>query len=161
MPRPRQTKLGGRWAATESTYRPSGARQASPRVSVSPLVERRGAKSFANDLVEDRGVVIVRAVLRCDSLRVSLWSTICPCGLTAAKGLERRLPRGRCCSKTSNLKFRLWKKNTSFFFSKIFFPYSIFCFERPLPKGKWSLFFFAKSFSWKWNVQKNTNFNYL
>ena len=37
-------------------------RQASPRTGLSYLLERRGAKSFANDLDEDRGVVITRAV---------------------------------------------------------------------------------------------------
>ena len=46
--------------------------------------------------------MIVRAVFRCDSLRVSLWSTICPfvwrLKKTEEKGPERRSPKGGCCS---------------------------------------------------------------
>ena len=114
MPRPRQTKLDGRRAVTESTRWPSGTRQASSRVGVSPLVERRGAKSFANDLVEDRGVVIVRAVFRCDSLRVSLWSTICPWCLKKRKGHWSDVAARQRCSKTLNFFFKSnEKKSTS------------------------------------------------
>lgn len=44
-----------------------------PRLSrVKHPSRRRGAKSFADDLVEDRGVVPTRAVSHCDVLKVSL-----------------------------------------------------------------------------------------
>ena len=62
---------------------PFGRRQSPPptlwRAAKDPRLSReqhpsrgRGAKSFADDLVEDRGVVTTRAVSHCDVLKVSL-----------------------------------------------------------------------------------------
>ena len=48
-------------------------RQASHCLSVKSLVERRGAKQFANNLAEDQGVVIVSEIFCYDFLR----STTC------------------------------------------------------------------------------------
>ena len=44
--------------------------------------DKRRSDSFSNTHSSKgrvRGIVIVRLVFRCDLLRVSLWSTICPC----------------------------------------------------------------------------------
>jgi len=70
VPRRQRAQLDDRWDVARTDIRPYTARGAP--FLVHPPVERRGAKSFANDLVEDHGVVITRAVFHCDLLRVSL-----------------------------------------------------------------------------------------
>ncbi len=62
MPRPRPANVSGRKAAVYAGADVRRAPQELPVGRHTPLPERRGDKSFANDLVEDRGDVITRAV---------------------------------------------------------------------------------------------------
>ena len=68
-----EATVGDRLAAARaraSTLRRERATRAPSRDQRPP--RRRGAESFADDLVEDRGVVPTRAVSHCDVLKVIL-----------------------------------------------------------------------------------------
>ena len=68
-----EARLSGRLAAGEADCFDPLARANDSRLSRGEHpARRRGAKSFADDLVEDRGVVPTRAVSHCDVLKVIL-----------------------------------------------------------------------------------------
>jgi len=75
----RGAQLDGRWAVAGADIRPyaSAARAALPSWCIL-LFERRGTKSFANDLVEDLGDVVTRAVVsKLFLIAYHLWDPYC------------------------------------------------------------------------------------